>query len=405
MRIAYLTNQYPKISHTFIRREIDAVVRADSNLEVFRYSIRPTPDRLLDPADIAEQKITDVVLTHGFLSLLLATLKVLLTTPFRFFGAFLLALRLGRRGRQGCLWHVFYLAEAAWLLLQFQGKQISHVHVHFGTNPATVALLCRVLGGPTYSFTVHGPEEFDGPESLHLRTKIQHCKFVVAVSWFGRSQLCRWSAFGDWDKIRVIRCGLPSEDLDQAVSPVEDNQRLVCVGRLSEQKGQFLLVEAAKILHDAGMNFELVLVGDGELRGEIEHLIRAAGLQNHVRLIGWQTSQQVRDWLQKSRAFVLPSFAEGLPVSIMEAFAAGRPVVSTYIAGTPELVRPRENGWLVPAGSSQALAEALKEVLQTSTEVLTDMGARGKKTVQEQHRADFEAAKLAQLFINVGADS
>jgi colanic acid/amylovoran biosynthesis glycosyltransferase len=195
MRIAYLTNQYPKISHTFIRREIDAVVRADSSLEVFRYSIRPTPDRLLDPADIAEQKITDVVLSHGFLSLLLATLKVLLTRPFKFFGAFLLAMRLGRRGRQGCLWHLFYLAEAAWLLLQFQAKQISHVHVHFGTNPATVALLCRVLGGPTYSFTVHGPEEFDCPESLHLRTKIEHCAFVVAVSSFGRSQLCRWATF------------------------------------------------------------------------------------------------------------------------------------------------------------------------------------------------------------------
>lgn len=402
MRIAYLTNQYPKISHTFIRREIDAVLRADANLEVFRYSIRPTPDRLLDPDDIAEQKITDVVLSHGFLSLLLATLKVLLTRPIKFFGAILLAMKLGRHGRQGCLWHLFYLAEAAWLLLQFEAKQIRHVHVHFGTNPATVALLCRVLGGPTYSFTVHGPEEFDCPETLHLRTKIEHCKFVVAVSSFGRSQLCRWSAFGDWEKIRVVRCGLPSNDLDQTVSTVEDNLRLVCVGRLSEQKGQFLLVEAAKTLRDAGMKFELILVGDGELRGDIERLIQAAGLQNCVRLIGWQTSQQVRDWLQKSRAFVLPSFAEGLPVSIMEAFAAGRPVVSTYIAGTPELVRPGENGWLVPAGSSEALAAALKEVLQTSTDVLTDMGARGKRLVQELHRADFEAAKLAQLFVNVG---
>ena len=405
MRIAYLTNQYPKISHTFIRREIDAVLRADANLDVFRYSIRPTPDRLLDPDDIAEQKITDVVLSHGFLSLLLATLKVLLTRPIKFFGAILLAMKLGRHGRQGCLWHLFYLAEAAWLLLQFEAKQIRHVHVHFGTNPATVAMLCRVLGGPTYSFTVHGPEEFDCPETLHLRTKIEHCKFVIAVSSFGRSQLCRWSAFGDWDKIHVVRCGLPSEDLDEAVSPVEDNQRLVCVGRLSEQKGQFLLVEAAKILHDAGMNFELVLVGDGELRGEIAHLIQAAGLQKHVHLIGWQTSQQVRDWLQKSRAFVLPGFAEGLPVSIMEAFAAGRPVVSTYIAGTPELVRPGENGWLVPAGSCEALAAALKEVLQTPTDVLTEMGACGKRTVQELHRADFEAAKLAQLFMKVGAKS
>lgn len=404
MRIAYLTNQYPKISHTFIRREIDAVVRADARLEVFRYSIRPTPDRLLDPADVAEQRITDVVLNHGFISLLWATLRVLLTHPLRFLGAFLLAMKLGRRGRQGRLWHLFYLVEAAWLLLKFKSKQICHVHVHFGTNPATVALLCRVLGGPTYSFTVHGPEEFDGPESLHLQTKIEYCQFVVAVSSFGRSQLCRWAAFRDWHKIEVVRCGLSSDDLDQNTSPVENNQRLVCVGRLSEQKGQFLLVEAARILLDAGVKFELVLVGDGELRDAIERHIHSSGLQHHVRLIGWQTSQQVRDWLESSRAFVLPSFAEGLPVSIMESFAAGRPVVSTYIAGTPELVRPGENGWLVPAGSSEALAIALKDVLQTSTDVLTTMGARGKTLVQELHRADTEAGKLAQLFMNVGVE-
>lgn len=402
MRIAYLTNQYPKISHTFIRREIDAVVRADSSLEVFRYSIRPTSDRLIDPADIAEQQITDVVLSHGFLSLLLATFKVFLTRPLRFSGTFLLAMRLGRKANRGCLWHLFYLAEAAWLLLQFQSRQISHVHVHFGTNPATVALLCRVLGGPSYSLTVHGPEEFDRPESLHLRTKIEHCNFVIAVSSFGRSQLCRWSAFRDWHKIRIVRCGLPTEDLDQTVTPIEDNQRLVCVGRFSEQKGQFLLVEAATILRASGMNFELILIGDGELRGEIQQLIEAAGLQDCVRLVGWQTSQQVRDWLQTSRAFVLPSFAEGLPVSIMEAFAAGRPVVSTYIAGTPELVKPGENGWLVPAGSSDALAAALKDVLKTSTKVLTEMGMRGKQLVQEFHRADIEAAKLAELFMNAG---
>jgi len=402
MRIAYLTNQYPKISHTFIRREIDAVLRADSHLEVFRYSIRPTPDRLLDPADLAEQQITDVVLSHGFVSLLLATLKVFLTRPLKFLKTFLLAIRLGKSASHGCLWHLFYLAEAAWLLLRFQSQQITHVHVHFGTNPATVALLCRVLGGPTYSFTVHGPEEFDRPESLHLRTKIEHCSFVVAVSSFGRSQLCRWSAFRNWHKIEIVRCGLPTEDLDQIVMPIEENQRLVCVGRLSEQKGQFLLVEGAKILRDSGLNFELVLVGDGELRSEIENLVASSGLQNCVRLIGWQTSQQVRGWLAKSRAFVLPSFAEGLPVSIMEAFAAGRPVVSTFIAGIPELVRSGENGWLVPAGSSEALAAALKDVLQSSIGELEEMGSRGRASVRQYHRADNEASKLAQLFANTG---
>ena len=166
-----------------------------------------------------------------------------------------------------------------------------------------------------------------------------------------------------------------------------------------------MLVEAAQRLRDTGLEFELILVGDGELRKEIEQLIAAAKLQNCVRLIGWQTSQQVRDWLQSSRTFVLPSFAEGLPVSIMEAFAAGRPVVSTYIAGIPELVRPNENGWLVAAGSGEALAAALKDVLETSPNVMTEMGSRGKKLVQVRHRADSEAAELARLFLNAGTQT
>ncbi len=405
MRIAYLTNQYPKISHTFIRREIEALIKAEKTLEIFRFSIRPTPDTLLDPADIAEESTTEVVLEHGSLGLLVAMLIVLVCRPIRLITSFMLAMRLSWRAERGCLWHLIYLAEAAWLLLRFKRDGVTHVHVHFGTNPATVALLCHALGGPSFSFTVHGPEEFDHPEALQLRIKIERCQFVVAVSSFGRSQLYRWAPIRHWSRIKVVRCGLPAECFDEELHPLTEAPRLVCIGRLCEQKGQLLLVEAARILRDSGIKFEVILVGDGEMRNEIENLVASTNLTECVKLVGWQSSAQVRNWLINSRAFVLPSFAEGLPVSIMEAFAAGRPVVSTYIAGIPELVRAGANGWLIPAGCTEELAAALNEVLHAQTNELTRMGENGRRLVQEFHNADVEAARLAKLFLNCQSEA
>jgi glycosyltransferase involved in cell wall biosynthesis len=116
------------------------------------------------------------------------------------------------------------------------------------------------------------------------------------------------------------------------------------VGRLCEQKGQFLLLEAVARLASEGVPVELVLAGDGELRGDLERLIEAQGMAGFVNITGWVDSKRVRDEILSARVLVLPSFAEGLPVVIMEAMALGRPVVSTYVAGIPELVIPGETG-------------------------------------------------------------
>jgi glycosyltransferase involved in cell wall biosynthesis len=170
------------------------------------------------------------------------------------------------------------------------------------------------------------------------------------------------------------------------------------VGRLCEQKGQLLLVEAMARLRAEGVPFELVLAGDGELRSDVERLVQFHGLQAQVRITGWVDSDNVRDEILAARALVLPSFAEGLPVVIMEAMALGRPVVSTFIAGIPELVLSRQTGWLVPAGDVDALVGALREVLETAPAVLDEMGQRGRHRVLAQHDIDREAAVLATLF-------
>jgi colanic acid/amylovoran biosynthesis glycosyltransferase len=272
------------------------------------------------------------------------------------------------------------------------------VHAHFGTNSAAVAMLIAALGGPGYSFTVHGPEEFDKPDLIGLRAKIKAARFVVGVSSYGRSQLLRYCDAADWDKVRVLRCGVDSSFLRGELSPVTAEPRLVNIGRLTEQKGQLLLVEAAAMLATEGRAFELVLLGDGPLRGELESRIARHGLSAHVRLAGWAGGDAVKNELLRSRALVLPSFAEGLPVVIMEALALGRPVISTYIAGIPELVENGRTGWLVPAGSAEAVAGAMRAALDTAPSELAALGARGAESVRLMHDADRNAGELLGMF-------
>lgn len=396
MQIAYLINQYPKVSHSFIRREILAL--ESQGFQISRYALRGWADTVVDPADIAEQNHTRYVLQHGLPGLLPALLWCLFTAPRRFFSALGLALRASRRADRPWPLHLVYLAEACLLRRWLQRHPVQHLHAHFGTNAAEVAMLTRALGGPSYSFTVHGPEEFDKPQALHLALKMAHSRFVVAISSYGRSQLWRWLPHGLWPKVQVVHCGLDNAFHQGLPIPVPVAPRLVCVGRLCEQKGQLLLVEAARLLRDSGQSLELVLAGDGEMRTDIERLVAECGLQQQVRITGWVSAEQVRAELQAARALVLPSFAEGLPVVIMEAMALHRPVLSTYVAGIPELVQNGQHGWLFSAGDVHALAQAMRECLQASPEALQAMGRAAHQRVLERHNIDTEAAKLAALF-------
>lgn len=395
MTLAYLVNQYPHVSHTFIRREIAALERR--GITVARFSIRPAPRDLIDPADIAECTRTEVLLGRP-VALLWSAVVMLITRPVHWISAFGTAWRLGVRSQRGRFRHLAYLAEACHLVRRLRIGGATHLHAHFGTNSAAVALLCRKLGGPPFSFTVHGPEEFDAPAALSLGEKIVGATFVAAISDFGRSQLYRWCNAADWSKIHVVHCGLDADFLNADVPSVPDNRQLVCVGRLCEQKGQLLLLKAVAQLRDAGIDCQLVLAGDGPMRGELERLIHKLNLSNHVRITGWVRGDEVRDLLRNSRALVLPSFAEGLPVVIMEALALARPVVATYIAGIPELVRAGESGWLVPAGSVERLMAALRELLIAPLDQLNRMGVAGWQAVRVRHDADAEAAKLVALF-------
>ncbi len=394
--IAYLINQYPKVSHSFIRREIAGIEA--SGIQVKRFSIRSCSAELVDEADKLELERTRVVLGIGIVGLLFGLLRVAVTRPIRFLQALWLMLRLGWRSEQGVLLHLAYLAEACVLLRWFSDSDVAHVHAHFGTNSTTVAMLCRAIGGPPYSFTIHGPEEFDKVKALALAEKVERAAFVVTVSSFGKSQLYRWCEQGQWSKIHVVHCGVDDGFLAQPSVAVPAEPRLVCVGRLCEQKGHLFLLDAVRQLAAENLRFKLVLVGDGPLRTEISALIAQLGLQDRVEVTGWASSSEVRQHILASRAMVLPSFAEGLPVVIMEALALGRPVISTYVAGIPELVEPGVCGWLVPPGSVQALTTAMRAALQLPVEKLEQMGRAGRERVAQQHDVTVEASFLAALF-------
>ncbi len=360
-------------------------------------SLRRYTGPLPDPADQAERDKTFVVLDQGAATLLLGVLRVLITQPSAALHTLFTAMRSGWEPGRGLFLRLAYFAEACFLYHSFAKEGVTHVHAHFGTNSTAVALLVRLLGGPRYSFTCHGPEEFDRTETLGLGAKIHNASFAIAISYFGRSQLYRWAATSDWEKIHVVHCGVDDAFLSMPLTPVPDSQQLLCIGRLSEQKGQLTLVEAAARVITRFPDFKLVLVGDGAMRPEIENAIRRLHLEKIVHLAGWKSGREIREILLSSRAMVLPSFAEGLPVVIMESLALGRPVISTSVMGIPELVLHGKTGWLVPPANPELLAEAIEECLDSTPVHLTEMGLTGRALVAERHTALCEAKKILQL--------
>lgn len=401
IKIAYLTNVYPAPSHSFIRREI--LAHEAAGRAVLRYTIRRHVGQLADPLDREELARTLMILDSGAIKLGLAAGLVALASPARFLRAAATAWHLGRRGGRGGLVHLIYLLEACLLLRWLTAERVTHLHVHFGTNPAAVAMLCRIMGGPTYSFTVHGPDEFDSAPALALGIKARHARFVVGISEYGRSQLCRWVSPADYPKLKIVHCGLDDAFLKTEPTAVPDVPRLVFVGRLTATKGVYVLLEAIRVLRERGVPSAVVMIGDGPERTAIKAKLVEYSPGDSVQLLGWQSSSRVHDEIVSARAMVLPSFAEGLPVVLMEALALGRPVVTTWVAGIPELVENGVNGWLVPPGSAEALADAIEKALRTPVAQLTTMGLAGREKVLRQHNAATEATKLARLFEEAGS--
>lgn len=382
-------------STTFIRREIEALEAL--GIEIRRYAIRGWPVALVDPRDIAEAQATEYLLTGNLAGLAAAFVRELVRNGGGIRRSLPAWLTL-RRDTGGLVRPAAYWMQAACLRQRAERDGIDHIHVHFATNATAVAMLARLMGGPSYSFTSHGPDEFRDAGRLSFGPKIAHARFVVAISEYCRGRLNGLGRAADAAKIHLARCGLALEEFPApAPACAEANQTFVCVGRLCPEKGQVQIPAAVAALAPRFPGLRVILVGDGESRPAIEAAIRAHDVGDRVILRGWAANAEVLALLRESRALMLPSFAEGLPIVIMEALALGRPVISTRIAGIPELLDD-SCGWIVPPGDGAALAEAMRAALACTPAELASKGAAGRSRVLRLHDRRVLARTLSRLF-------
>lgn len=393
-------NQYPAATHTFVRRELRMLERMGH--DVLRLTIRRAEHPPVDPIDVAEARRTVSCLDQPSWKLLLNAGMACVTRPAGVLRALRVLARSWRISGRGLVTHAAYAVEAAFLLRLLAREGVEHVHVHFGTNAATVMRLVRAMGGPTYSVAFHGSIEWDEPRQQDIGGKASDALFSTAISRFAAAQVMRWTPLEVWSRVHVIRCGVDESCLDAEPPPIRaDNRTLVTVGRLGPEKGSVLLVRsfagAVRELGDRAAGARLVFVGDGPMRAEIERRAAELGVGDRVELAGWRPESGVRAALSDARVFVLPSFMEGLPVVLMEALALARPVIATYVGGVPELVEPGVSGWLVPAGDEDATRRAIVDALSAPTERLDAMGRAGRRAVLLRHNVAVEAGKLEAI--------
>jgi len=395
MTVAYFTNLYPRATDTFIQREIDYLRLHGVNVSTF--SVRRSGSEHDVSESIREEKRrTHYLLPVSPLALMVENISALLRSPLRYVTALRLALRMSRPGLRGFFLQIAYFQEAVLLASRLRSAGIQHLHNHFGDATGTVTLLAGVLAQVTYSITVHGPHIFFDPTHWALREKVRRARFIVCISHYCRSQMMLFSDAADWGKLKIVRCGVGTSRLLPAPTRAQA-EKLLYTGRLSVEKGLSVLFESLKVLSDAGRDYELTLVGDGVDRARLEALARDLAIDRHLVFAGYRSQDEVGEYLRRSDIFILPSFAEGVPVSLMEAMVTGIPVIATNVGGVAELVESERTGLLVPPADSAALAQAIARY-QDDHELRRRVASNGRERVIQQYNVEIEGKKLLDFF-------
>jgi len=361
--VAYLTSLYPAVSHTFIQREVLELRRVGATVETF--TIRPAPEEhLLSSDDRAEAERTESVLPVP-LGRLISTHLRALRRPLAYLRTLGRALSLSPGGVRGRRWQAFCFAEAMVLHQMLERRGIRHIHVHFANASADVAMLVTEYADRprerwSWSFTMHGSTEFYDVEQRRLRQKIESACAVACISDFTRSQMMRSVGSEHWPKLGVVHCGIdPSVYRAPSTEREPGTLSVLFVGRLVEAKGIDLLVDAVAHAVSKGRDVNLTVVGDGPHRNALEDRAHAQGIAARARFVGAVGQDRIRPYFEKAAALCLPSFAEGVPIVLMEAMAMRRPVITTQIMGVPELVEDGRSGLLVAPGRADELATAI----------------------------------------------
>jgi len=398
IRIAYLVSRYPAVSHTFILREVERLRRA--NFEILVASINP-PDRSADgmtAEERGETAATFYVKNEGVRGAARAHLNVLAKSPMSYFAGLWFALRLAGTDLRQLAFAVFYFVEAVILGHWMESQRIRHLHVHFANAASTVGLIAGRTFPIGFSFTVHGPDEFYDVPGFRLAEKIAGASFACCIGQFARSQLMNLSPHGEWGKFEIGRLGVdPELFAPRPFRPVPATFEILCVGRLVPAKGQYVLIAAVKRLVKSIPNLRLTLVGNGPDREGLARAIAEAGLDRHVVLAGSANQDRILDYYRQADIFALASFAEGVPVVLMEAMAMEIPCVTTFVAGIPELIRNDIEGILVPPSDEVELASAIKRLIDDPA-LRRRLGVAARRRVMEKYDLDRNVTELARIF-------
>jgi glycosyltransferase involved in cell wall biosynthesis len=397
MRIAYLVTEYPATSHTFIRREVTAL-RA-RGISVATFSVRrPAPVTVSSTRDRASLEETWYILPPNVISLATAHFSALFRRPVRYLRVLYLSFHHRVPGIRSLAFSLFYFAEAILLARELERERIDHLHTHFANSGGIVGLLASRYLELTWSFTLHGISETDYPAGVLLGAKIEAASFVACASHFGRAQAMRMVPPEHWSKIFVVRCALDLMDLpSQGSSGKNVRPRLICVGRLSPEKGHFGLLEAFAQVRTSGVDGDLVFVGDGPERARIERAIDNLDLRANVSLKGALDEQATLQQIANADILVLPSFMEGLPVVLMEAMALGLPVIASRVAGIPELVTDDQEGLLFCPTDWNELAEKIGQLI-ADPERRQRLGRAGRSKIELGFEINRAVEPLAKRF-------
>lgn len=388
LRLAYLTGQYPRATDTFIQREV-ATLRALGH-HVQTFSVRQPPLTEEIAPQIASEKRSTIYLLP-LRGIIRAHLFQFLTSPRKYVSALVLALKTCQADLHAIVRQVAYFAEAGQLTRLMNRYELAHIHNNFGDSSCSVAAIAATMGGFTFSFTLHGTTEFYEHKRWWIGEKIRRALFVNSVCNFCRSQAMLFSASDCWQKLAVVHCGI-DPSTHETRTHKGTGSRLLFVGRLAAEKGLPILLEAVARLDGATLD----LVGDGPERKILEARTQALDISGRVRFFGYQTQQQIREILRQTDVFVMSSFTEGVPVVLMEAMAAGVPVVATQVGGIPELVHDGHNGLLVAPGDANAAAAAIRRLLE-DPDLRNRFGVAGREKVEREFNIQVECQKLAKI--------
>jgi len=397
--IAYLCSEYPAISHTFIYREIESLRKAGVNVHTASIH-KPSNLSVMTIAEQIEAENTFLVVSQPMLTILTAHLHCIFKNPIGYLHMAKGACKLFVKGPKSPVKALAYFAEAGILLQWMHRLDITHIHEHFANPTAIVAMLMKIYGGINYSLSVHGPDIFYRVDSAMLEEKVREAAFVRCISHYCRSQIMRISETEAWKKLHVVRCGVNPDLYSVREEPGNTIPNILCVGRLVPAKGQHILLEACRFLKQEGLLFQVTIIGEGPDSRSLEQFTTMHNLKDIVTFTGVLGQNTVREYYDKADIFVLASFAEGVPVVLMEAMAKEIPVISTRITGIPELIEHEHDGLLATPGDAEDLANQIRKLLVDSS-LRHTFGRAGREKVISLYNQHINNQQMVNLFNEV----